>query len=113
MKKSKNHEFENAKFLVERFLKTPKFTDWGREILIAKKLLPKYKMEFWECLDLGFKLNSLAFFFTEDGSQKLKTEFNKFNLTIPPKKEYIIDTQKYGTDIKIQEKIESVIEFLN
>ena len=44
-KKSQNLEFENAKFLVGKFLKFPKSANWAQEIFIAKKLLPKYKME--------------------------------------------------------------------
>ena len=114
MKKSKNTEFENAKFIVGKFAKNYYSIDWARELKIAKQLLNKYnKIEFWECLDLGFKLNSLAYFFTEDGSAKLKTEFNKYNLTIPAKIEYIIDKQKYGEDISFEKKTENVIEFLN
>ena len=45
--------------------------------------------------------------------QRLKTEFNKYNLTIPVKIEYIIDKQKYGEDISFGEKMENIIEFLN
>ena len=41
---------------------------------------------------------------TYDGSQRLKTEFNKYNLTIPAKIEYIIDKQKYGEDISFEKK---------
>lgn len=114
MKISNNIEFKNAKFIVGKFAKNYYSVDWARELKIAKQLLNKYsKIEFWECLDLGFKLNSLAYFFTENGSQRLKTEFNKYNLTIPLKIEYIIDERKHGEDISFEKKTENMIEFLN
>lgn len=106
----------SEQYLIWLFLKNPndKNFQWAKEIKVAKKLLFLYKdINFWSNLEIEFKLNSLCWFLTYDGSQRLKTEFNKYNLTIPAKIEYIIDKQKYGEDISFEKKMENIIEFLN
>ena len=67
--KVKNVEFENCRFLIKKFLK-PENISYPSQIKIAKQLLKQYpEIEFWELFEIGFFLNSLAFFLTDKGSK--------------------------------------------
>jgi len=64
-------------FLVWKFLKNVPTTslDWSREIKIARIFLEAYpSVDFWNFVDLGFKLNSLLWFTTDKGVAFLKQE---------------------------------------
>jgi len=64
----KNIEFDAARQLVTKFCSAPK--SFGNEVKIAKQLLYKSPdIEAWESLSLPYKINSLSFFLTADGSQ--------------------------------------------
>ncbi len=54
--------------------------DWAREMKILKGLMQEYpELPFWENVDLGFHLNSLAWFKSEDGINKLATLYFEYN----------------------------------
>ena len=64
----------SAKYLIQKHLKeTPKGKDYGREIGIAYRILKKAP----EVIDMeiGFKLNSLAWFMTRSGIEAI----NRYN----------------------------------
>lgn len=60
------------KFLIGKFLKEPlPAKAWGREMKLAKELLSQYPLVVWQELELGYLLNSLAYFKTYKGKQIL------------------------------------------
>ena len=122
--KPKNETFENARFLVEKYLKPeliPGF-DCSLEIKVAKRLLKDYPAkDFWEVLELNFKLNSLAFFFTENGQAALVVEEMRQeaenNLTkqldLPFLQDYPLEATSFGSETEHKHKPTNVIEFLD
>lgn len=62
-----NVEFSCARRLVTKFCERPK--SFGNEIKIAKQLLLKSPdIDAWDSLSLPYKINSLSFFLTSEGS---------------------------------------------
>ena len=62
--------------IVKKFLKDAPKLPYAREVKLLKPLITKYpELEFWENLDLGFKLNSLAFFNTENGEEVISSKY--------------------------------------
>lgn len=91
-----------------------KNVDWPAQIKILKKLEKMYPdRDFWCQLDLGFKLNSLAFLLSKDGKIKLKQKFNeyKMDLDLNDKKEYHFEEEKIGLDLEVK-KIKTLMDFL-
>jgi hypothetical protein len=121
--KPKNETFENARSLVEKHLKPELIPDldWGREIKIGKRLLKDRPYQgFWDGLELKFKLNSLAFFYTENGQDLMRIEDirqekeNQTNqLDLPFDQDYPLDATIFGSDQKYEHKPDSIIEFLD
>lgn len=90
-KKAPNPKFRAAQFIVGKLVKKESI-DWAREIKIAQRLLTKFPdVKFWEWLNLGFQLNSLAWFISPDGTKRLKKEFGQFNLVLPEPPKYVMD----------------------
>ncbi len=68
---------QKAKFLVMKFVK-PENRIWPREIKIANSILKKHSdAQFWNELELGFQLNSLAWFKSVDGLKRLNSHNNR------------------------------------
>ncbi len=68
---------QKAKFLVMKYVKEDK-RFWPREIKIANSRLKKHSdSQFWNELELGFQLNSLAWFKSVDGLKKLNSHNNR------------------------------------
>lgn len=63
--------YNNSLLLFNKFVKPEKKFQPGRDIKIYKQLIAFKPFEYWQDLDLGFKLNSLAFFLSPDGKEKL------------------------------------------
>lgn len=87
---------------------------WAAEIKMLKRLEKSYPdRDFWCQLDLGFKLNSLAFLLSKDGKIKLKQKFNeyKMDLDLNNKKEYHFEEEKIGLDVEVK-KIKTLMDFL-
>jgi hypothetical protein len=64
-------KYENTKVLFEKFVKPEKPFQPGRDIKLYNQLIKIKPFEFWRDLELGFKLNSLAFLISEDGKKKI------------------------------------------
>lgn len=77
-KKLTNPE-QHKKFqlILESYLKPP--INWGQEYKLLKELVIKYP-EIEEIEDLGFELNSLAFFKTEKGKKLLQEKIGRVRL---------------------------------
>lgn len=91
-----------------------KTVNWAAEIKMLKRLEKSYPdRDFWCQLDLGFKLNSLAFLLSKDGKVKLKQKFNeyKMSLDLNSKKEYHFEEEKIGPDVETK-KIKTLMDFL-
>lgn len=70
----KDKTFLLRRALVDKFVKSES-ANWPREMKIAKHLVMMYPLpDMWLGLELGFKLNSLAWFLTEKGKQRLEQE---------------------------------------
>lgn len=97
---------------LEQNKKVPYF--WAREVKIVKSLLQTYpEQEFWRTLGLDFKLNSMAFWKTQDGEKILSLKYKMFKMDAQPKIQQIeISDQKFGEDIEIKKnKNKSVKDF--
>lgn len=94
--------------------------EWMREVKIGKDLFEEYPDEkFWSRLDIGFYLNSLAFFKRKEGSEILKEARSKYvgllNIDVQPKEKIKLEKNKIGTDTVIQKRegnFKNVFDFL-
>ena len=67
-----------CQYIIKKYIQTN--INWPREIKIAQKLIKQYKGDkFWNNLNSA-KLNSLAWFLTEDGIKFINLELKKQNL---------------------------------
>lgn len=113
----KKEEHNRCKFLVTKFV-NKEGLNWAREIKIAKKLLKIYpSIEDWTALKLDFKLNSLAFFLTEEGKKHISIlKFNKSKenvLDLFKTKKEVLNKEKVGEDVtKNTTKGNSLLDFL-
>jgi hypothetical protein len=80
MKKA-NPLFEQSKKLISLYLTKEDNISWPREIKIAKKLLEKYPIEFWQQYVPESKIYSLAAFLTPAAKREIEREHNLFLLT--------------------------------
>ena len=110
-KKNKYH------FLVEKFIKEPKKLkpkDWARETKIAQKLYEKYNNErFWKGSLLNFKLNSLAWFLSEDGLKFLESNYLILKLRLPKNKKIALNDEAIESQIEFENKVKTTLDFLN
>ena len=94
--------------------------EWMREVKIGKELFEAYPdEEFWSQLDIGFYLNSLAFFKRKEGAEVLKEARSKYisflNIDARPKKEIKLEKNKIGDDTykhKAKASFKDVFDFL-
>ena len=102
--------------LINKFCKYPD-SIWAnpghikREVKITKQLLALHSQEFWEKVNLPFKLNSLAWFLGSKGKEFLALELKRHNLSLKKKKKHILDNRKIGEDKKIDRKPRTMLEF--
>lgn len=67
---------------------------WPREMKLLNDLIVIYPSDsFWACSELGFTLNSLAYFRTPEGSETVSNLWTVFHWTYPE-----IDTQTLPSD---------------
>lgn len=103
-----NHKL--SQFIIKKYI--PVNINWPREIKIAQKLLKEYKgYQFWNNLN-QIKLNSLAWFLTEDGKKFINLEIKKQSLSYAKSKTYEIQDKKIGEDKILQNKPKNLLEFL-
>jgi hypothetical protein len=107
------------KALITRLVLPPKEGEksrfWPREMKIAKELMEKYPMEaFWEKFEIPYRVNSLAFFKMEKGSNLLKDKMLEFSFKPKQiqKSETLFDL-KFGESLSISLKPQSLSQFLS
>ena len=85
--------------LIKRFIKEGAYNATADTIAFYKvwALFPDEK--FWRNYELGFQLNSIFWFLSEDGKAKLTVDLALFNLDIPPETKYDMKEDKVGDDI--------------
>lgn len=112
-KKDEDYSFKQA--LVTKFLKNDRPINWPQEMRLATDLLKKYPdKQFWERYNLGFKLNTLFYFYSADGKKKLANYYNaKLNAIKTEENVVQLEENKVGEDIVIVKKPLSVKDFLN
>ena len=101
---------------MEKFLKYEAYHDVRRipvEKFNAKKLIEKCPNEqFWDSLELGFKLNSLARFSSEKGVEFLRKKYSAFKFEIPKVEIHNMSTEKVGEDVEVITKPLTLKDFL-
>jgi hypothetical protein len=69
----------NKKDFVLKFVKKDASLIWPREMKIVNSLFKIFPNEdFWNFIQLEFKLNSLCWFLSDDGRKFLNTQYSKF-----------------------------------
>ena len=107
----------NKKEFIKKFVKETSNIFWPKEMKMVKTLFKIFPNEqFWQGLELTFKLNSLCWFLSDDGRKFLNQEYKKFNLNLPEIKKFEIENNsiafedKKGYDL---DKVLNLREFLN
>jgi hypothetical protein len=107
----------NKKDFVKKFLKDSKNIIWPKEMKMVKSLFKIFPNEkFWEGLELTFKLNSLCWFFSDDGRKFLNKEYKKFKLELPETKKFEIENNNIALENKNSYSLEESLnlrKFLN
>lgn len=125
--KSNKGQFNLRKYLVDKFLKKhllinhnkeERDSTWANNIMVASRLLKKYpEEEFWYWFNIDFKLNSLAYFLTAKGEERIVKEYNKWKLNLNWKekehKSYKLESEKQGEDTILINKPKTLKDFLN
>jgi hypothetical protein len=107
----------NKRNFIKKFIKDSSYIVWPKEMKMVKSL---YKIfpneEFWDGLELSFKLNSLCWFFSDDGRNFLNKEYKKFNLNLPETKKFEIENNNIAFNNKKTYDLDKALnlrEFLN
>jgi hypothetical protein len=107
----------NKKEFVKRFVKDSSSILWPREMKMVKSLLKIFPNEdFWNGLQLNFKLNSLCWFLSDEGRKFLNKEYKKFNLNVPEVKTFEIENNNLAFEDKKAYDLDKALnlrEFLN
>lgn len=87
----------------------------SREYGIMKKVYSLYpKMSFWNKMELGFKLHSVAWFLGVDGKAKLNASYAVFNYQYPDPSANApqLEKEKVAEDFVPSKKPKSLVDFL-
>lgn len=107
----------NKKSFVKKFVKDNVYIIWPKELKIVNSLFKTFpNQEFWNSLELNFKLNSLCWFLSDDGRKLLNQEYKKFNLELPEIKKFKIENNNVAFDCKNSYDLDKSLnlrEFLN
>lgn len=107
----------NKKDFVKKFLKENIKIIWPKEIKMVKLLLNIFpNKDFWDNLEVGFKLNSICWFLSDDGRNFLNKEYKKFNFNLSDKKQFEIENNNIDYQDKIpyySDKVLNLRQFLN
>ena len=107
----------NKKEFIKKFLKDSSGIIWPKEMKMVKTLFKIFPNEdFWNSLNLNFKLNSLCWFLSDDGRKFLNTEYKKFNLNLPEIKNFEIENNNVAFENKNSYDLDKSLnlrEFLN
>jgi hypothetical protein len=106
----------NKKEFILRFVKKDASLVWPREMKMVNSLFKIFpNKEFWNSLELNFKLNSLCWFLSDDGRKFLNIEYKKFNFEPEKPKTFGLTNNNIEFETKIGETVQApmtVREFL-
>lgn len=107
----------SKKEFVKKFLKDSSNIVWPKEMKMVKSLFKIFPNEdFWNTLELNFKLNSLCWFLSDDGRKFLNKEYKKFKLELPETKKFKIENNNIAFENKSSYALDKALnlrEFLN
>ena len=107
----------NKKEFIKRFLKENVNIIWPKEMKMANLLFKIFPNEnFWNSLNLNFKLNSLCWLLSDDGRKLLNQEYKKFKLELPETKIFNIENNNIVFESKKSYDLDKALnlrEFLN
>jgi uncharacterized secreted protein with C-terminal beta-propeller domain len=107
----------NKKSFVKKFIKENSSIIWPKELKMVNMLFKIFPNEdFWNSLELKFKLNSLCWFLSDDGRKFLNKEYKNFNLNLPESKKFEIENNNIAFQNKKSYDIDNVLSlrhFLN
>jgi hypothetical protein len=107
----------NKKEFIKKFLKDSSNIVWPKEMKMVKTLFKIFPNEdFWNNLELSFKLNSLCWFLSDDGRKCLNKEYKKFSLELPEVKKFQIENNNIAFEDKKTYDLDKSLnlrEFLN
>lgn len=102
--------------MINKFLKNVEnFTKgkWAKEIKLAKKLFNSCPdVRFWNQVELGFELNSLAWLISEEGKYALRVRGKMMRYSPEKPKEYKMQKRRIGKK-SYAKKRKTLIEILN
>lgn len=107
----------NKKNFIKKFLKDTSNIIWPKEMKMVNslfKIFPDHN--FWNSLELNFKLNSLCWFLSDDGRKFLNQEYKKFKIELPEAKKFEIDNNNIAFECKNSYDLDKVLnlrEYLN
>jgi len=107
---------KDYRYLINKFIKDPKVlkpADWARETKIAKQLIAKHGFDFLTLHFNNFKLNSLAWFLSKDGSSRLILEKVKQKTLTFSQEKVTIEEEKIGEDVIVLSKPKSIKQFIS
>jgi len=111
--KAKDADFQLKQAMVDKFLKDEKkINEFGNNMRVAANLLKKYPdRDFWSRFTIPFKLNTLLFFYGEQGKEMIgKAYYSRKDESIKIER-VELSTEKVGMDIVSKPK--SIRDFLN
>jgi len=96
----------NKREFVLKFVKDSTAIVWPKEMKMVNtlfKIAPND--DFWRSLDLGFKLNSLCWFLSDDGRKLLNKEYKRFNFEPQKPETFELENNNIVTSGKIGETV--------
>lgn len=107
----------NKKEFIKRLLKEDANIIWPKEMKMANLLFKIFPdKNFWDNLNLNFKLNSLCWLLSDEGRKLLNKEYKKFNLNLPEIKKFEIENNNVAFESKNSYDLDKALnlrEFLN
>ena len=107
----------NKKEFIKRLLKDGANIIWAKEMKMANLLFKIFpNQNFWNSLELKFKLNSLCWLLSDDGRKFLNKEYKKFNLNLPDIKKFEVENNNVAFESKKTYDLDKALnlrEFLN
>jgi hypothetical protein len=108
---------KNKKEFIRKFVKDNKNIIWPKEMKMVKSLFKIFpNEEFWQGLELSFKLNSLCWFLSDDGRKFLNKEYKKFKLELPEVKKFEVENNNIAFESNKSYDLDKALnlrEFLN
>lgn len=104
------------KNVIESLLNVPKVNKrgfWAREIKLLNDLFMQYpSLDFWRKLNFPDRYDSLSFFKSQFGMEKLKKKFSEYNYVPKQTLEIKIYDNKFGKPYKKNKKQKTIKSFL-